>query len=157
MAKTTTAPKQASIGARPTKNISLVIKPAEGEEIEYNRHCSSFVVTPTQNQLTWKGGTEDAVLRDVAAPEWAAAAVMVQDVDNTESLFNLMLDHAGEKATIRYMPNSEGKFAREIDVTLVAPAWGGEIGAYATATCTMPVEGQPRKPEAAAAPEAKQN
>ncbi len=125
-----------SVSATPraTRNLSILI----GTD-EYNLHVSNVVVEPTQ--LKWKGGTPGANFIDET---WMLSLTLVHDYQNASSLYNFMLDHAGETATFTYMPDATATFARSVTATIVSPAIGGKVDAFNESTvkmdCSEPID-----------------
>ncbi|QMU97980.1 hypothetical protein FVO59_12790 [Microbacterium esteraromaticum] len=107
--------------ARATKRWKLL----KGTD-EFQGHTSSIEVTP--KIATWQGGDGNTVVDDDGC---TVAIVMAQDTENPTSLWSVMRDGAGEKATFVIGPHHDGTFEESVDVTLVRPplrmARGGVI------------------------------
>lgn len=133
---------------RAVRHISLVIG-----ELEYNLHVNSFAVTPTTPQVNWKGGTPEAAFSDSGTPTYVGAVAVVHDYQNPESLYNILLEHQGEKAEITYKPDISGWFAATTEVTLVAPVIGGPVDQFNQSTVSMPASKPVRATAAPAEPD----
>lgn len=123
-----------SIPASPTpqKNLLLTI----GTD-SYEQHVSTVAFVPTSTAITWRGGTPDAVFTDTTSPTWVCNVTAVQDWENPASLFNFLLDNAGETAQVTYKPDAAGLFGVAAEITIVAPQIGGAVNAYNESTLSF--------------------
>ncbi len=124
------------VAATPRATLNLSIKIGEDE---YQLHVSECTITP--NTIPWHGGTPTANFADFT---WKLRLVLVHDYQNAESLYNFLLDHAGEAATFAYKPDEAGTFGRSVDATIIPPAVGGKVNAFNESTvemeCSAPVD-----------------
>lgn len=115
----------------------------------YEKAVSSCKFTPSvPSAVEFRGGTPDAVYKDQGSATWDAVITAAADYEDPDSFFNFCLDHEGETATITYKPDAAGTFARQADITIVAPEIGGDVGAFPTVTLTMPCLTKPKAPAA---------
>lgn len=107
-------------------------------ESNYELHASNVNWTKTTNQVEWKGGTPDAVYADSTVGSHLANITLVHDYENQDSLFNFMIDHEGEQASVEYKPDADGTFTQTATITIVAPDVGGAVGAFGESTVACP-------------------
>lgn len=108
----------------------------------YEAAVNSVTITPTTNTTTFKGLTPTAVFKRNDAPDWTAEVQHVQDWETPTSLSNYLLAHAGETVEMVFEPDAGGPSVI-VEVVLAPPSIGGAVGAFATSTVSMGVNGQP--------------
>lgn len=104
----------------------------------YEKHASNVNWGKSTNQVTWKGGTPEAVFTDSTVDSHVCNITLVHDYDNVDSLFNFMIDHEGEQLEIEWKPNVAGTFTQTATITIVAPDAGGAVGAFGESTVACP-------------------
>lgn len=115
---------------------NLVVKIGEDN---YEKHASNVNWTNGDSTIEWQGGTEDAIVNDVVETGDVCNITAAQDTDNPDSLFNFMIDHAGETATIEWRPNTLSPFKLTATITIRRPSTiGGERGTYHEVTTANP-------------------
>lgn len=108
----------------------------------YEAAVNSVTLTPTVNTASFRGLTPSAIYKRTDAPDWALEVQFVQDWETPGSLSNYLLQHAGETVTVVFEPDVDGP-SITVSAVLVPPTIGGAVGAFATTTVTMGVNGQP--------------
>nr|WP_278101897.1 hypothetical protein [Microbacterium proteolyticum] len=83
---------------------------------EYQGHTSAVEINP--NPVSWQGGDNNTVVDD---GDVTLTLTVAQDTENSESLWRLLHDNAGEQATFKVYPHHDGTFFQSVDVTLVRP------------------------------------
>lgn len=99
---------------------------------EYNGEVSECRVEPTE--VSWKGGTDTARYSDFT---YKLTLKLAHDYQNAASLFNFLLEHAGEAAIFAYMPDLAGEFTATVTAQVVPPTIGGPVDNYNESTITM--------------------
>ncbi|EQM75922.1 hypothetical protein [Microbacterium maritypicum] len=94
--------------ARSTKRWKLLV----GTD-EYQGHTSKIDITPKIS--SWEGGDGNTITDDAGCD---VAMSIAQDTENEESLWRIMRDRAGEKATLVVSPHHDGTFSESVDITL---------------------------------------
>ncbi|MDH6181814.1 hypothetical protein M2152_001996 [Microbacteriaceae bacterium SG_E_30_P1] len=104
----------------------------------FELHANNVLWSKNTQQVQWQGGTPDASYSDLSEDTHACAINLVNDYQNEDSLFNFLIDHAGETAAISYRPDAEEDFVQTATITLVAPNTGGGMRAFHEQTVTCP-------------------
>jgi hypothetical protein len=108
----------------------------------YEAHVSQVELTPSVSQLTWQGLTPSASFSDVSSPSWAATLSYAQDWTTPNSLSQYLQAHAGETIAATFTTNP-GAGSWAVDLIIAPGAVGGTVNAYAVATVTLGVSGEP--------------
>lgn len=114
----------------------------------YELHANNVQWTPNITQLRWPGGTPEAEVLDAILEGWACAVTVAHDYQNPDSLYNFMLQHAGETAEIEWRPDPAGPFVTEATIVVVPPAIGGAMRQVHESTVNCPSS----KPETVTTP-----
>jgi hypothetical protein len=108
----------------------------------YESHTSQVEFVPTTQQLQWQGLTPSASFTDVGSPSWAATIAYAQDWTTPNSFSQYLYDHQGETVDATFTTNDgAGEWAVKLIIT--PGAVGGTVNAYAVATVTLGISGQP--------------
>ncbi|QDZ14763.1 hypothetical protein [Humibacter ginsenosidimutans] len=129
---------------RPKLNIKT--KAAEPADLgDFEAHISKATVDPNVSIVTWQGGTPDSVFKDITDPDWSCSLELAQDITTAGALWDVLNSHVGETLHFTLTPNLSDTSASvaEFDVIGVPVGMGGQIGAVATSSGTLPVLGQP--------------
>lgn len=126
------------------RDCTLNIKDGATDVGDYETHVSKVEIVPNVATQSWKGLAPSAVFQDVASPEWTANVDYAQDWETANSLSQYLLANVGKKAILKFTPK-KGSGAKSITVTatLLPGGIGGSVGAFATGSVALPVDGQP--------------
>lgn len=91
----------------------------------YELHANNVQWTPNITRTRWQGGTPEAIVLESNVDGWEAALTVAHDYQNPDSLYNFLLQHAGESAEIEWRPDPTGPFVTEATIVLEPPAIGG--------------------------------
>jgi len=108
----------------------------------YEAHVSQVQFDPTTQQLQWQGLTPSASFTDVGSPSWAATIAYAQDWKTPNSFSQYLYDHQGETIAATFTTNP-GAGAWAVNLIITPGAVGGAVNAYAVATVTLGISGQP--------------
>lgn len=108
----------------------------------YESHLSQVQCDPTTQQLQWQGLTPSASFTDVGSPSWAATLSYAQDWKTPNSFSQYLYDHQGETIDVTFTTNP-GAGAWAVKLIITPGAVGGQVNAYAVATVTLGISGQP--------------
>jgi hypothetical protein len=108
----------------------------------YEAHTSQVEFVPSVQTLTWQGLTPAASFSDTSSPSWAATIAYAQDWTTPNSFSQYLLDHAGETVAVTFTTNP-GAGTWAVNLIITAGAVGGTVNAYAVATVTLGISGQP--------------
>lgn len=136
----------AKIAVKPyvLRDCTLNIKNGATDIGDYEGSVSKVELVPTTAVQVWKGLTPSAVYQDVASPEWVANIDHAQDFETANSLSQYLLANVGAKLTMKFTPKvGAGLKAVTVTVTGLPGSIGGTAGAFATASVSLPVDGQP--------------
>ena len=113
----------------------------------YETAISTARFVPSLNIVKAKGLTPASVYADTDNPEWEVTISFLQDWSTTNSLSQFLLANAGTSKVVVFKPQgiTTGKPIITATVTIVPGDIGGDQGAFADATVTLPVTGQPVK------------
>jgi len=92
---------------------------ADVPKAEFQGHTSAIEWPSSQQAVTWRGG-DDNVITDVADQDQVCNITVAQDLTDG-SLYRVMYDHQGKKATLTYEPEYGGPFAVSAEITLMRP------------------------------------
>jgi hypothetical protein len=112
--------------------------------------CSTATLTPTSSVVPFNGLKPTSVYNGQSPLVWALALGFAQDWENTQSLANYLLDHAGETKTAIIKPRTGSGPSFTVTIVITPGAIGGAVGAVPQSTVTLGVSGQPVKTPAAA-------
>jgi hypothetical protein len=134
----------AKIAVKPfvLRDCTLNIKDGATDVGDFEAHVSKVEIMPSVSVQTWKGLTPTAVYQDVPSPEWTANVDYAQDWETASSFSQYCLANVGKKVTAKFTPKVAGK-AITVTVTLLPGGIGGTVGAFATGSVALPVDGQP--------------
>jgi len=104
--------------ARATKRYKLIIEREDGTSDEYQGHTQSIEL-PTPSQTTTPFGNGNKIVEE--SNEAVANIAMAQDSENPESLWRLMRENPGQKATLIVYPHYDGTYAESGTITFVRP------------------------------------
>lgn len=108
----------------------------------YEAHVSRAVLTPTTPTAVWKGMTPTAHHNLVGTPTWALELDFAQDHETASSMSLYLAANVGQVKAVTLEPKKGGSsFA--VNVVIVPGAIGGALDSVATATVSLPVNGQP--------------
>lgn len=136
----------AKIAVKPfvMRDCTVNIKDGATDIGDFEAAISKLELIPSVQVQVFKGLTPTAVVQDVAAPEWVANIDHAQDLETTGSLTQYCLANVGKKVTMKFTPkNGTGLKAATVTVTILPGGIGGSVGAFATASLSLPVDGQP--------------
>ena len=108
----------------------------------YEAHLSQVQFDPTTQQLQWQGLTPSASFTDVGSPSWAATLSYAQDWKTPNSFSQYLYDHQGETIAATFTTNP-GAGSWAVNLIITPGAVGGSVNAYAVATVTLGISGQP--------------
>jgi len=121
--------------------------------INYGRHTPEASWAPTVQTINYQGGTEDSKVQDLDVTGWVCNLRVPQDMQNPDSLFNFLIDHAGETVEVTYKPDPLAPFTLTADIVLPPPGQlGGARGAFAEMTIACPSTAPVRSFASLAAP-----
>lgn len=126
------------------RDCTLSIKDGATAVGEYEAHVSKVEFTPNTPVQAWKGLTPSSVHQDVGATEWMCNIDNAQDWETANSLSQYMFANPGKKVTAEFTPK-RGTGAKKLTatITLLPGLIGGGVGAFAVASVSLPVDGQP--------------
>lgn len=104
----------------------------------YEKHVSEVTWPPSQQAVTWQGGTPDAQLTDVSEGSPTCNITCIQAWDDPTSLVRFMFEHAGEQAVVRYKPHADDDFELEATITIMRPQIGGKVNQFNESTISCP-------------------
>lgn len=136
----------AKINVKPfvLRDCTLNIKDGATDIGDYEFHVSKVEIVPSASVQKWKGLSPAAVFQDVAPIDWTANADFAQDWETLNSLSQYLLANVGKKVTMKFTPkNGAGAKAITVTVTVLPGSIGGTVGAFATSSVSLPVDGQP--------------
>lgn len=136
----------AKIAVKPfvLRDCTLNIKDGATDVGDFEAHVSKVEIVPNVATQSWKGLTPAAVFQDVASPEWTANVDYAQDWETANSFSQYCLANVGKKVTAKFTPKvGTGLKAVTVTVTLLPGGIGGSVGAFATSSVALPVDGQP--------------
>lgn len=136
----------AKIAVKPyiLRDCTLNIKDGATDIGDYEASVSKVEIVPNTSVQVWKGLTPTAVFQDVASPEWTVNFDYAQDFETVNSLAQYMLANVGKKVTAKFTPKvGTGLKSATVTITLLPGTIGGSVGAFATASVSLPVDGQP--------------
>jgi hypothetical protein len=108
----------------------------------YEAHCSQVQFDPSVQTLTWQGLTPAASFSDTSSPSWAATIAYAQDWTTPNSLSQYLYDHQGETVAVTFT-TGPGAGSWGVNLIITPGAVGGQVNAYAVATVTLGISGQP--------------
>jgi hypothetical protein len=111
----------------------------------FERQVSQVVLTPNVPTQKWRGMAPGATYADVGAADWDATITLAQDHETAGSLSDVLFAREGQKDTLIIKPRSGSGPSYQAVVTIVPPTIGGQVGAFAEASVTMPVDGKPTR------------
>lgn len=109
---------------------------------DYEASLSKVEIVPSVQVQVFKGLTPTSVHQDVAAPEWTCNIDHAQDWETANSFSQYCLANVGKKVIAKFTPKTGGKSAT-VTITILPGTIGGGVGAFATASVSLPVDGQP--------------
>jgi hypothetical protein len=124
---------QKNATGRPQKDIRVKI-----EADNYEKQVSDVNWPNPATAVTWRGGTPDAIVSDIAEGNEVCNITLIQAWDDPESLCVFMFEHAGEKAQISYKPHADSNFEITAEITLMRPTIGGKTNQFNEATIACP-------------------
>lgn len=136
----------AKIAVKPfvMRDCTMNIKDGATDVGDFEMHVSKLELVPTTSVQVFKGLAPTAVYQDIAAPEWVANTDYAQDWETLNSWSQYLLANVGKKVTMKFTPkNGTGVKAITVTVTLLPGSIGGTVGAFATGSVSLPVDGQP--------------
>ncbi|WP_309105021.1 hypothetical protein [Microbacterium sp.] len=126
------------------RDCTLNIKDGATDVGDFELHVSKVEITPNASVQVWKGLTPAAVYQDVAQPEWTANIDYAQDWETVNSFSQYSLANVGKKVTAKFTPKKgTGAKSITVTVTILPGSIGGTVGAFATGSVALPVDGQP--------------
>lgn len=126
------------------RDCTLNLKDGATDIGDFEMHVSKVEITPNVAVQSWKGLSPAAVFQDVAQPEWTANVDYAQDWETANSLSQYALANVGKKVTAKFTPKKgTGAKAITVVVTMLPGGIGGTVGAFATGSLALPVDGQP--------------
>lgn len=120
-------------GARAIRNLSIKI----GTD-DYVKHAAGVRITNDSKAVVFKGGSPDAIITDVSAGVYMLEIDVVHDYQTATSLYNYLVENAGEQATFIYKPDEAGTFQATVTATIIPPTIGGAVDAFGRETIKMP-------------------
>lgn len=136
----------AKIAVKPfvMRDCTLNIKDGATDVGDFELHVSKVEITPTTSVQVFKGLSPASVHQDVSSPEWVAGVDYAQDWETINSWSQYLLANVGKKVTMKFTPkNGATAKAITVTVTLLPGSIGGTVGAFATGSVSLPVDGQP--------------
>jgi len=116
-----TTPAVVANKARVPKRWELSVQ--VGEDVPpalYQGHTSAIEWPTNQSAYTWRGG-DDNTITDVADGDQVCNITVAQDF-TAGSLYRVMREHAGKRATLRFYPDPEARdFGVQSEITLMRP------------------------------------
>lgn len=125
----------AIITPKPTFLTDLTLK--LGTTDNFEKAISSVLVTPTFQQIEFKGGTPDATFRKVVVTGCTVAITYVQDWESTNSLSRYLQANAGTDVLAEFVPVKGVAGTIKSTVTIAPGPAGGNVDTAATATVTL--------------------
>jgi hypothetical protein len=123
---------------------------------QFEAHCSQIEFTPSTSTLQWQGLTPAASFTDSSSPSWSATLSVAQDWTTPGSLSQYLFQHQGETISATFVTN-DGAGTWAADLIIAPGAVGGQVNAYAVATVSLGVSGQPTFTPPVAADEARRD
>jgi hypothetical protein len=108
----------------------------------YEAHVSQVEFTPSVNTLSWQGLTPSASFTDSSSPSWSATLSYAQDWTTPNSLSQYLFNHQNETVSATFTTN-DGAGSWHANLIVAPGAVGGSVNAYAVATTTLGISGQP--------------
>jgi hypothetical protein len=108
----------------------------------YEAHVSQVEFAPSVSTITWQGLTPAASFSDASSPSWTCALGYAQDWTTPNSLSQYLAEHQGETIAAEFVTNP-GAGTHKANLIITPGAIGGSVNAYAVATVTLGVSGQP--------------
>jgi hypothetical protein len=102
----------------------------------YSRHARQFKVKPKVTNTSWKGGTPDAVFPVSTVEAYEATVILALDYENPDSLYNFLVEHAGEESVWEFNPN-DGPYTATTTIVIAPPELGGDVDKMHEATVVM--------------------
>lgn len=136
----------AQIAVKPfvLRDCTLNIKDGVTDIGDFELHVSKLEIVPTTSVQVFKGLSPVAVYQDVAPVEWVANVDYAQDWETVNSWAQYLLANVGKKVTMKFTPKKgAGMKSATVLVTLLPGSIGGTVGAFATGSVSLPVDGQP--------------
>lgn len=130
---TTTQPFEAEL----LNELSVIIGTTE-----YADAVASVRFTPSTSINVWKGGLPASTFTKATKATYTCAMKIGQDIDQATSLFNYLLQHAGETIqNVKFRYNSGAVVTATL--VIVPPELGGDIDSWLDSTITHGVIGAP--------------
>lgn len=123
--------------AKPQKAMFLELSFGADPAVAFAGHVSLCSVTPKTQTINWTGGDPDQPLSDTFATGYDLALNVMQDVENPDSLINVLIAHEGEEGTFTYGPHKSGVFRQEVTAVIPPVMIGGPVNAYNESKVTM--------------------
>jgi hypothetical protein len=108
----------------------------------YEAHVSQVEFAPSVQTLTWQGLTPSAAFSDSSSPSWSATIAYAQDWITPDSFSQYLIEHQGETIAATFTTN-DGAGSWAVNLIITPGAVGGTVNAYAVATVTLGISGQP--------------
>jgi hypothetical protein len=109
---------------------------------DFAAELSSVAFTPSSSVATWKGLKPTSVFTDVSAPTWTCEITFSQNWDDDDSLAVYLFQNVGERKVVTFQPKGGGR-AFTATIIITPGAIGGAVDAFASASVTLGVAGQP--------------
>ncbi len=93
---------------------------------------------PGQTGLTWRGGTPDAVVTDVAAQDEVCNVTCVEAPEDPLSFWSFCFDNHGTKADVEYQYNATDPVKFTATITILRPQLGGPVNQFNEVTLAFP-------------------
>lgn len=132
--------------------VQIAVKPIILNDVDlmigadnYEAHVSKVEFVPTTPTAQWKGMTPSAILNVVGTPTWMCNIDMAQDHE-TSSLSRALAENVGLPIVIKFKPKKPATGTAPLYTATVIPVpgtIGGALDSVATASVSMPVNGQP--------------
>lgn len=120
-------------------NSSLIMK-----SLDYAAAASKISCEPQTATATFRGMKRNARFTHTSVESWVLNIDFAQDFETAGSFSTVLHDNQGKTETIQFAP-VEGGQLWEVEVQLVPGGIGGQVGAHATSSISLGVQGEPRK------------
>lgn len=111
----------------------------------YEKAVSAVILTPpSASAVTWQGPVGEDHSDESESGAWTCQVDYAQDWETAGSLSAYLFDHAGEEATVEFVPRSGAGLPKfTVDLVLRSGPVGGQTRQFATSSVTMTCKAKP--------------